>query len=131
MYFTLRLYHHTNQLLIHAFLMSQCTLTHLQIHHILSLLTTGPSTQTDVEVSAEGIDTTIEFVGEEDRITISFDITDDNIALENIESYVVGLMIVGNPQGVGIGMIPMTTVNIVDDDGEHIYYTVYTWISFL
>ncbi len=81
----------------------------------------GPSTQTDVEISAAGINSIVEFQGGDDSpdsITVTFDITDDLVALENIESYVVGLTIEGNPEGVAIGMVAMTTVNVLDDDGE-------------
>ena len=54
----------------------------------------------------------------DNSIIVEFTLTDDDIALEAIESYVGTLDTVGNPEGVTIGMIATTTVNVEDDDGE-------------
>ncbi len=54
----------------------------------------------------------------DNSITVEFTLTDDDIALEAIESYIGTLVIMGNPEGVTIGVIATTTVNVEDDDGE-------------
>ncbi len=54
----------------------------------------------------------------DNSITVQFTLTDDDVALEAIESYIGSLDIVGNPEGVILGMIDTTIVNVRDDDGE-------------
>ncbi len=53
----------------------------------------------------------------DNSITVEFTLTNDEVALEAVESYVGTLDIVGNPEGVTIGMIATTTINVEDDDG--------------
>ncbi len=77
-----------------------------------------------MEISASGFDEVVTFEAGSDAdnsITVQFTLTDDEVALEAIESYIGSLDIVGNPEGVTLGMIDTTTVNVQDDDGELIY----------
>ena len=77
----------------------------------------GPSDQDNIERSADGIDTTITFPADQNTVEVSFTLTDDNVGLEDIESYLVSLELIGTPVGVDIGDIPEATVNVLDDEG--------------
>ena len=82
----------------------------------------GPSTQTDVEISAEGLnDQEVEFPAGGSRIEfidITFRINDDDIGLEAIEMYVASFEII-SAMGIVEPVAPETTViNILDDDSK-------------
>ncbi|ORU95024.1 MAG: hypothetical protein A6F71_10280 [Cycloclasticus sp. symbiont of Poecilosclerida sp. M] len=84
----------------------------------------GPSEQTDVAVSAEGINTIVTFEagpGASDSIFISFGINDDEVGLEAVETYTVVFEILSSTDLVFPGMITETTVNILDTDSKNNY----------
>ncbi len=64
----------------------------------------------------------------DNSIIVQFTLTDDDIALEAIESYIGSLDIVGNPEGVTLGMVDTTTVNVRDDDGELNHYPIIIFV---
>ena len=84
---------------------------------IHSSMCVGPSDQENIVRSADGIDTTITFPADQETVEISFTLTDDTVGLEDIESYIATLELVGTPEGVVIGDIPETTVNVLDNEG--------------
>jgi len=47
---------------------------------------------------------------------VTFPVIDDNIALEETESFVWTLELQGNPGGVSIGENPSTDIMVIDDD---------------
>ena len=51
-------------------------------------------------------------------IDVNIAITDDIVTLEDTETYEVHLRIVGFAPNVEIGRHEITTVNVLDDDGE-------------
>ena len=74
----------------------------------------GPSVQTDIVRSADGIASVITFQPTGPRtIDVEFNITND-VALETIETFSVRL---SSSSGVNLGAIPITNVVVVDDDG--------------
>ncbi len=81
-----------------------------------------PSSQTDIERSAEdGISMDITFqAGEtaDNSITISFNLTDDEIGLEDIEEFIVRLEILTPGLPVAVGEQDTTVVNVVDNDSK-------------
>ena len=78
----------------------------------------GPSTQTDVIISADGISETITFpAGPSGSIFATFTITDDDVGLEAVESYVASLELVVPNDGILVDR-NTTVINIEDDDGE-------------
>ena len=56
--------------------------------------------------------------GAPDTITITFPLTDDDVALEEIERFFVGLMVENPDSGVIITQPERTQINVLDDDGE-------------
>ena len=79
----------------------------------------GPSTSSPIQQSAAAVDQIITFKAGSsavDAIAIQIPITDDDIALEIIESYDVNLEIVGSLPNVVIGRHEMTIVNVLDED---------------
>ena len=87
----------------------------------LNYITAGPSNQTDVVVSADGLnDRIVEFSAGDsapNSIPIDFDITDDEIGLEAVERYNASFTIIFS-EGIVIPGIPeTTTINVLDDDG--------------
>ena len=50
----------------------------------------------------------------------NFDLTNDNVGLEALESYVASLQLVGSPLGIQTGSLVQTTVNVEDDDRKFI-----------
>ena len=75
----------------------------------------GPSVQTEIVQSAAGISSVITFQPTGPKmIDIEFNITNDVVALEVVETYSVRL---SPPSGVNLGAIPTTNVVVVDDDG--------------
>ena len=85
---------------------------------IVILSITGPSTQSDVVISAAGISETQTFPAGSSSITFNFDLTDDIVGLEDVESYIASLQLVGSPAGVELGATTETTVFVTDDDGR-------------
>ena len=89
--------------------------------HVYVLLA-GPSTQTNIEQSAAGIDQVVTFGAGPDApntISIMFNLTDDDVALEAIERYVASLSVVDSSSGVIVTQPSVTTINVLDDDGVH------------
>ena len=90
---------------------------------------TGPSEQTDVAVSAEGIDIIVIFGAgpdADDSIFIPFGINDDEVGLEAVETYTVVFEILSSTNLVFPGMIIETTVNIEEDDRKlHHAFCIY------
>lgn len=76
----------------------------------------GPSTQTNIEQSADDIDEVIRFGPGSSSITVQFDLTDDDVALEDVEQYFVDLSV---PPGSGALVVQpeRTQINVLDDDG--------------
>ena len=84
---------------------------------------TGPSNQASIERSADGINEIITFEAGPDApdiIRVNFTLTDDNVALEDIERYVVNLFLPDSPAGVLIVEPDTTRIEVLDDDGERI-----------
>ena len=82
---------------------------------------TGPSTQTDVEVSGVGVDTIITFgagPAAPDVIRVNVTINDDQVGLEAVEMFPVSLELSQPSQAVAVGTPDTTIVNIIDDDGR-------------
>lgn len=81
--------------------------------------TAGPSTSSPIVQSAASVDTVITFLAGQtapDVINIPINITDDDVALEAIESYVASLEIIQPAPNVLIGAHPTTSVNVLDED---------------
>ena len=78
----------------------------------------GPSEQTGIVRSADGNAETQTFPAGSSSIMFNFALTDDNIGLEAVESYVASLQLVGSPVGVELGTTIETTVVVEDDDGR-------------
>ena len=92
----------------------------------------GPSTQQNIVQSADGIDTTVIFkagFGFLNSTSVSFNISNDDVALEELESYNVVLRLPEPTTGIRLGNPSVTTVNILDEDGK-CYYARHT-LSYL
>ena len=50
-------------------------------------------------------------------ISVTFDLTDDDVALEEVERYFASLTLVDSASGVLIVQPEMTQINVLDDDG--------------
>lgn len=84
------------------------------------MLVTGPSTQTDIEVSASGLSEQVTFEagpGTPDSISVRIDLTDDDVALEAVEQYMASLVLPANATGVRLLEPRTTEINVLDDDG--------------
>ena len=91
-----------------------CTCVCISIEMLVTC-SPGPSAQTDIVRSADGISSVITFQPNGPRtIDVEFDITNDDVALEAVETYTVRL---SPPSGVILGAIPTTNVEVTDDDG--------------
>ena len=80
--------------------------------------------QTDVTNSAPAIDETITFgIGDvpPDRFQISLTLTDDQVALEAVETYTASLEIITGSNIVMLGAPEETNINLIDDDGENCF----------
>ena len=91
--------------------------TYTEVH---CLLTSGPSMQTDVVISAAIISERVTFgagTTADDIITISFSIVDDDVGLEAVETYVADLEIVAADGIVVDHIYNVTKISILDDDG--------------
>ena len=78
--------------------------------------------QTDVTNSAPAIDETITFgIGDvpPDSIRISLTLTDDQVALEAVETYTASLEIITGTNIIVLGAPEETLINVIDDDGEN------------
>ena len=83
----------------------------------------GPSTQTNIRISAAGINTVVTFEAgpsAPNSIAIRFNITDDDVVLEPVEHYLATLT-VDMSTGVRVIQPDATTVNILDNDGISLY----------
>jgi hypothetical protein len=92
---------------------------------IFSFTIPGPSTQTDVVVSAEGINTTVIFqagTSVSNSISIPFGINDDDVGLEDVETYTVRFEILSSTDLVQPGMPMEAVVSIVDSDRKYNQY---------
>ncbi len=81
---------------------------------------TGPSQQTDIVASGAAVNETDTFIlGGNSIISIDIALTNDDVALEAVEQYILTLSL---PAGTtGIEILPSeatTTINILDDDGK-------------
>ena len=87
----------------------------------------GPSNNTGIIRSAAGISETKTFPAGSSSITFNFDLTDDNVGLEALESYIASLQLVGSPLGIETGVcLVETTVNVEDDDSMYkIHFVLY------
>ena len=87
----------------------------------------GPSLQQNIDLSADGIDTTVIFeAGSTSNSTnVLFNISDDEVALEPLESYDTVLTLLQSTTSVRLGNPSLTRVNILDDDSKCIciYFT--------
>ena len=88
----------------------------------MSICLPGPSNQPNIERSAEGIDQLVTFSSDPeapDRMTVSFTLTDDEVALEPVEAYIARLTVESATSGVVVGEVDRTRINVLDDDSEH------------
>lgn len=89
------------------------------LYHNNIIIISGPSDQTDIERSADKIDATIEFQAGAQAPNIAlvtFNLTDDEVALEAVETFVVTLEILTLTDIVQPGL-QQTVVNVMDSDG--------------
>jgi len=70
-----------------------------------------------VENSLPGIDEIVTFGPSETSITITLSLTDDDIALEPVESYTATLEPI-DPSISEVGMPGSATISVVDDDSK-------------
>ena len=85
--------------------------------HLSPFPSVGPSLQTDIVQSASGIDQNITFSETTNSILVSFDLTDDLVALEPVEQYDVRLELLVDDSRIMFGSPEVTTINVLDDDG--------------
>lgn len=81
----------------------------------------GPSNQPNIERSASGINEVITFqsgLDAPDTISVQVNLTDDDVALEDVERYFASLSLVDSTSGVLIVQPERTQINVLDDDGE-------------
>ena len=85
---------------------------------ILSLA--GPSTQDFVVVSAAGLPGQVTFPAGQTSFRVMFDINNDEIGLEDLESYFASLSLSSEAisGGVSLGALDQASVQVVDDDGK-------------
>ena len=77
---------------------------------------TGPSNQPFIVPSADGLNQNgFIFPAGQTTVRVPFVITDDEVGLEDLESYFATLTT--SAAGVNVGAISQTAVEIVDDDG--------------
>lgn len=100
--------HDTQQ--IHTLRNSLCTTIHTLA---------GPSSQSDIVASGSAVNTSVVFSPDQPGFTVSIalNLTDDQDALEAIESYQLMLIIPQTTRGVVLSDPTTTVINILDDDG--------------
>ena len=77
----------------------------------------GPSTQSGIARSADGISTTITFQPDGPRtIDVTFNIMNDAVALEDVETY--NVILTPTTNATTLGAIPVARVEITDDDSQ-------------
>ena len=93
-------------------------MTYIESDYHAIIFHTGPSEQTGIVRSAEGVDETQTFPNSSTLVSVlfSFALTDDLIGGEDVETYVASLEIVGNST-VQLGSQSTTQVFVKDDDG--------------
>lgn len=81
----------------------------------------GPSAQTNILASASAVNETITFlsgVGAPNSIFVNISLTDDQVALEAVEWYIIGLEIaLDTSTAIRIGSPNTTFINVLDNDG--------------
>ncbi len=76
---------------------------------------TGPSNQPFIIPSAGGLNQNgFTFPAGQTTVRVPFVVTDDEVGLEDLESYIATLTT--SAAGVNVGAISQTTIEIVDDD---------------
>ena len=101
---------------------SQCCLgMEINIKNLLNNIS-GPSTQTDVVVSADGLNSlVVEFpAGGADKefLPINIDIMDDTVGLEAVETYTASFDIISSVGNVVNGIPETTVINVLDNDSK-------------
>ena len=88
---------------------------------VIYSLSSGPSDQTDIVRSADGLDDLVTFQAGPSAPNsqfVEFTLTDDEIGLEAVEMYTASLMFPNGPVPFVSIVQPNTTViNVLDDDG--------------
>ena len=87
----------------------------------MSSFSLGPSAQTNVLASATAVNETVTFqsgVGAPNSVFVSIPLTDDQVALEAVESYIIHLEIALDTfVAIRIGFPSTTVINVLDNDG--------------
>ena len=80
---------------------------------------TGPSSQSDIIASGPAVNMSVVFSPDQAgfSLSVALNLTDDDDALEAIESYQLVLMIPQTTRGVVLGDPAMTVISILDNDG--------------
>ena len=88
----------------------------------------GPGEDAGIVRSASGISEQQTFPAGSTSLLFYLNLTDDNVGLEAVESYIASLQLVGSPLGIRTGVCLVdTTVNVEDDDSMfYIISTRYT-----
>ena len=86
----------------------------------------GPSTQDFVVVSAAGLPGQVTFPAGQTTVRVPFNINNDEVGLEDLESYLASLSLTSEAiaGGVSLGAISQADVQVVDDDGMWSLYVV-------
>ena len=81
----------------------------------------GPSSQSDIVPSGPVVNMRVVLSRKQSgfSLSIALNLTDDDDALEAIESYQLLLMIPQTTRGVVLGDAAMTVISILDDDGMY------------
>ncbi len=71
--------------------------------------------------SAAGLPGQVTFPADQTSVRVSFNITNDEISVENLESYLATLSLTAGTiaAGVSLGALTQATVQIMDDDGMY------------
>ena len=89
----------------------------------VSSFSLGPSAQTNVLASATAVNETVTFqsgVGAPNSVFVSIPLTDDQVALEAVESYIIRLEIALDTfVAIRIGFPSTTVINVLDNDGTY------------
>ncbi|XP_064387545.1 latrophilin-like protein 1 isoform X4 [Halichondria panicea] len=82
------------------------------------VVTGSPNTQDFVITSAAGLPGQVTFPADQTSVRVSFNITNDEISVENLESYLATLSLTAGTiaAGVSLGALTQATVQIMDDD---------------
>ena len=87
----------------------------------MSSFSLGPSSQTNILASASAVNETVTFqsgVGAPNSVSVSISLTDDQVALEAVESYIIRLEVALDTfTAIRIGSPSTTVINVLDNDG--------------